>query len=814
MSASSPSFTTPFPSSVGSDDSTLNNLSRFLRASSVNPLEKMLTPVEERPAAEFENDPNPFSDDEEDEDFAKIISSTSNKIDRQNMSRSASAQSSSGVLWTVDSEVSSVRDNVSILSGVDGERQQEYFKDVSILGGDDEQKESSQSSDDSNAFSEPPLSQVANNTEATHGVPYSNQRHDLFTDPSSRLLKHSDHYSGSQHSSPLSSTSRATVSSQSSMSELVTGEDSSTVAETKLKKYSISEKYAKYEQWRLLKALSDDKVEKTETTETVEHSQNSTQESNGTLTDEQGKHSPPLEGDSKTEAIETPHLNEEGHNEIPHLNEEHIETHDTSVGKNALSNDTKLDKKLNYIKDSSKHCDSGIDDTPESNRSFKGGTRRSSMPPSEEDMPFTDIKPLSHISAFTSRESGLADSPDPELLNDEVLLHKVHHHHPQEEHETRTGGGEEDKLKIIHKSSETEIQISMGEDSSSSKMNDHSVLSCESCDNEAKQLESLDDDQVSNSYSFERGSFERGNSVSSFNRYARTPIRDIRLLRASESPQRHMTGLKYRSVSMDKIPSSMEKSGIDSRAFSLSGSKSTSFTPHQPSRHVPLNTKNTQCHADQQFSTNSPSPTNLSLDLTDTSPSHSNSPMGSFQSDWIKKGLKKRFKPALRVFKITPTSAVSPSPILAQPPQEEEEVEDDDVCCDSTPISPVGSSPRTVIVRRVRMMSPEAVTTHLMPSKMNLRRSQSSEDILESSLESKDDEYPETKIGSLLIVPEPKHKHRASFLKGKRPSSPDVRSRSEDHGDGVDAAISPLLLEFNRLKSSKTKRRNRTPAFV
>lgn len=124
-------------------------------------------------------------------------------------------------------------------------------------------------------------------------------------------------------------------------------------------------------------------------------------------------------------------------------------------------------------------------------------------------------------------------------------------------------------------------------------------------------------------------------------------------------------------------------------------------------------------------------------------------------------------------------------------------------------------------------MSPEAVVaTHLSSSAKNLRRSQSSEDILECSSEAKakDDEEGDnngaTKIGSLVVIPEPKYKSRGKFLdklKGKRGGKGGGASREGSPvvlTKGHHSVSMPAFSDSSEFKSPKNKKRHRIPHFV
>lgn len=795
----------------------------------------MLTPVEERPAEVEDEHSLTYSDDDDDDDdtgHAHIVSLSCRKIDGD--SRSASALSNQGALW-VDSEVNSTKDNVSILSGGgDVERHGGRLKeeDVRILGGrgcglNGERPKISQSSDeDSNSTNQTPPLILGKATSCTsaedtsaQGIPDSpGGRHEVFADhahsrsipPYQKRNSLQESLSGSSpRSSPMSSTTSHTTTQSSYSEPYSVGE---AVAEMqKLRRISTSVKYAKYEAYRSTSVTVDDPppvavVEEEAKPVVAAYSQGSTQD---TITDEgNAGERGVVDGDwrepptSTTACVSTA---EPPRREGP-----------TPQGKSEGMSPHLLDKKL---LDTLKHCDSGIDETPDASKTFKDGARRFSSTPSEDSSiigPF----PLSRA-LLASRESGLADSPDPETFMDEVMPRPPR----------LLGGGNTARGEQVPSQQEG---------------GDPAHTTAEACVPQDKE-ESDDDDvcddveriKFSSSYSFERSLHSAPRSLegdSSFSRYARRPIRvDSKLLRASDPPG---AGLRYRSASMDNFhSSSFSDSGghcvnepASSRVYSMSASKSAVLAPlrvtSSPVKHtqqVPMMTSK-NIHPNQRFCVNpeelSPtSPSPYSPTLSSSPPSHSPSKVKRAR------GIKEKLKPALRVFKIAPNTSISASPVLHHP-QEADEYE-----LSSTPGSSVTSSPKDAVSggssRRMRMMSPEAVVTH-MACRSTIRRTQSSEDLLESSgINEEEGEGEEgegregTTIGSLVVIPEPK-KHRGKLfgkLKGKkrgsRENSP-LLTRGGIHSVSTDGIMlsSAFSMSEGSPKSPKSKKRHRIPHFV
>ena len=799
----------------------------------------MLTPVEERPAEVEDERSPPYSDDDDDDaGHAHIIPLSCRKIDGD--SRPTSSLSNQEGIW-MDSEVERPKDVVSILSGGDVGRRGDRLKEdnIRILGergcdlNSGRPKISQSSDEDSNSTNQtPPLilgktaSTSTEDTSAQEGVPLADSppggHNEVFADHASShsIQKHNslhESLSGSPRSSPLSSTSHTT---QSSYSELP-GEEATAFSELQRRKISLSAKYAKYEAYRSTSVAIDNPppvmvVEEEEPAAVF--SQGSTQDTTDKAGDgEEGV----VDGDwrelpTSTAGVSTELPPKEGH--VHQGKAEGISPH-------------LLDKKL---LDTLKHCDSGIDETPDANKTFKDGVRRFSATPSE-DSGIVGPLPLSRA-LLASRESGLADSPDPETFIDDVmprsrLLGGNNNNNTTAREEVPS----QQREGSISAHSTTEASTRGGEEEEEGDINDGDDRGDDEDDDICDDVDSM---KFSSSYSFERSvhSAPRSLDSNSFSRYARRPIRvDSKLLRTADLPMPTGAGLRYRSASMDNFHSSSFSDSARSdhsanepacsRAYSMSTSKSAVLAPLHTSPVRQATSKN--AHPNQRFCVNpelSPtSPSPYSPTLSSTSPSQSPSKVRR------SKGIRDKLKPALRVFKIAPSSSssVSASPVLHHL-QEADELE-----LASTPGSSVTSSPKDGISsggssRRMRMMSPEAVVTHMaFQVSGTMRRTQSSEDILESSGVSNEGEEVEeggvegTTIGSLVVIPEPK-KHKGKFfgkLKGKKGGSRDnspllTRGAHSGSTDGIVLSPAFSLSEGGEPKSPKSKKRHRTPHFV
>ncbi len=929
MSASLPNFSPllSLTKSTGSttEESTLASLSRYLRSSPAattpNPMEKMLTPVEERPAAEHDNDHSvPPSDDEDDN---LIFSSSCNKLDNP-LSRSGSTISTPGPTFFMDAEKEATWQ----------ERSLEGKKNRENQSLEDPKELSSQSSEDSNAFEEnipdhmrPMLTEIATSAQETpqqNSLDYGRQRHSVLStsevpSPFQRTTRGGGspqksqslrgRYSGGvqQHPQPTSSNS---------YSFLNTGSASFSERSNSKKKYSISEKYAKYERCRSEKELfssaaeSSEEKQKEEPLQLLKNTEEDLTEEESRVIDEVG------DGVS--------HGSEDGHGSDEEDLKEKIK--DNSFVGSELQNKRLLE--VRELSSTTKQCDSGIDDTPDSSKSFKDEVRRLSMPPSGEDVQMTDDKPLSHVAAFASRESGISDSPVPDMLSDDSVFPKLQKTPLQQHHSSslQQDGSINDEEEVEDGKLEEDVDIPLtspnGKPNSSSepsKMTSpthpetprHSscieIIVPEESDNVSDTITPTVRRRVHSSFSTER---DRGSSVPrslespTFSRYARTPIRDSKLLlRTSDGLS---SGLRYRSVSMDKIPTlymesskSLEvgenlrqnvsgESGWEPKRRSIAGGKtpslpssmSASFVPyHFPSQSLgPLvggamsekAAPSIDGHPNARYCVNSPPESTT----PETSPSHSLHP-SSIQSapstplstenpflssspacspvgkrkNKLGKGLKNKLKPALRVFKITSgASNLTSSEILEHtPPLEEDEDGSTDNLVSSTKSTPshfqsfeqVGTGSRM----RVRMVSPEAVEDKTMQRSSNvvLRRSRSSEDILDVELDNEEEfeeeHSGETKIGGLVVVPESsKQKSRSKMfldkMKRKRTgnhghSSPHLSYKGSEVGKGIagepEKKSNPALLAYgyvaqadgSGMKNPKNqKKRQRTPQYV
>lgn len=857
---------------VSSEESSVN---RYLRSSTAAntscPMEKMLTPVEERPAAECASDHNELSDMEEDNSF--LIFSTSNKIDAHvsSLSRSGSTLSNQGPSFSLDSEASSMKDTASILSGdcltpvtlagpgddvTIGRMESEETGSGSSGGGgvDHRGREepkvlSTQSSNDSSIFSDPLphrplLTKAASTTEETTSqrIPDSTRlTHELLSQSTQCFQSHV----GRTAVVPPKLRSFGNTSTGNfslSCAAILMGNPSSLEGQ---KKMYVSEKYAKYEQYRSSLITSTDgtksiggrrgdegELHKLEPRDENDDGPNPAEEGQGTKN---------KEGSMSDGVVVQARSNNEGGVELKSM----------------------LD--VQALASASKQCDSGIDDSPDSFKCVRERIRRRSMP---LDVHLAETTPLSHAATFASRESGIADSPVPELPTDEVALHKVQASPPQQALSQQQ-----------HKQNMEDMGI--GESSRQIVIITQSNSKEELLDMDTEELEAELPAVVyrhSSHFPDRNTSVPRSLENPSFSRYARTPIRDSKLLRASESPHDGME-LRYRSVSMDKIPNFSNKSSeadntlccreikghgrqvkgrsVETGVDSLPGSQSISFVPYQSPTKLPGNwTSDEGDHPNTRLFLTSPEfPSPPSSSHSATLPAHSSdythpsmesrstsspSPIAR-QKVKLGKGLKQKLKPALRVFKIASSgsSVEAPSAIaLRQPPvRKSERLEGErkrtNRSSDSSFIAsyPSDEEEATGLERRARMVSPEAVdnNSERMPLSCDgvMRRSRSLEDIIGVTDSTREDEsdredsWPTTKIRGLVVLPEPKHKSRGKFFLGKArkksggtDSSPQLWSERSEVGPGIASKQVEEVLSLSADHSNTNKKHQRLPHFV
>jgi len=830
--SSFPPFLSTLPKSVGQEESTLTNLSRYLRSSPAattpNPMEKMLTPVEEKPAAECEHDQDHALLLTDDEDDDVILSSVSNKLDNPSLSRSESTFSGTGPAFFIESE----KDSAWEVGSVEGKRSGD-------LRLHDEQKGLSQSSEESNAFEEnipehmrTMLNEIASSAEETplqksldsgmrqrHSVLSMSEMPSVFqrttrgggSPQKSQSLR--GRYSGmyqqqqqqqQQHQPPTPSSScHSFIVTSSSFSERSRGSK---------KKYSISEKYAKYEQCRSEKELNS-KGKEEEETKVKEEPLQSDEKTEPVIDSEQQNENFETAGEVENDVTDESAITDDNNEDTIHSksdNAEERKDEEEDMGQSPEGAMESLNKRILEVREcgaTAKQCDSGIDDTPDSSKTFKEGVRRLSMPPSDDDIHMTDGKPLSQVAAFASRESGIADSPVPEMPSDDVVF------------KTQKSVPERDQTSSLTRSQLRKEEVNQETDNSSKDNDDEfdekgsiQLLGTprhSSCVEIIVPEEGEDSDRVTpvvrrrvhSSYSIDR---DRGSSVPrslespTFSRYARKPIRDRDskvLLRASDSISPEGTGLRYRSISMDKIPisymdskslrendeflefrqkvksdsiPSTSRDGTEkSKHPGISNSMSASFVSYSPPPQLigaatvsgggkssaaidgrPIARYSVTSPPESLSPQNSPShvlhPTNFQTTSSSSLPtelslsSPASSPM-SRRSTKLGKGLKQKLKPALRVFKIASASSIDlrSSEILRQPPPIEEDEEGKDVDDLFASVRSCPSDERKIekseMRRRMRMVSPEAVDNERLKKPLStfLRRSRSYEDVLE-----------------------------------------------------------------------------------
>ena len=785
------------------------------------PMEKMLTPVQEKSVENYSDS----SDDDRD-----IMLSGSQKIDGQPLSRSESGLSNPSISWTLfeaDSEVSSLRDSISILSEGDSDPLSRSFRapgySMNGSGGDrkcskeelceqahlQNHKGFSQGSDDySSAFAE--------NSNGVFNSPTSPQGPiDFFSSNEGtpvRVMFHSEARPDLRkpvndstvtlraNASTHSSTSHATTSSQGSFSEDFESPDST------LKPSNRASVYEKYERYRLANSVSDNEP----AIEQSQDSTHSTQDSAGTLT-----------GSTPSEIDETPPTD-------PQEQDGHHKSRDM-FGK--VKN--KRDEQWESLRDMQKQLDSGIDErgSPDTRSEKSNSLKRSSLP---EVITTHGSKQFSEPGSFNSRESGLADSPDSESFLTELPPLNVNgpHSHtdmpslvthvlrsPTEQQPTpeayevsiecatpdvassrerRSRSSEPGLGNPARKVSDVEIVISDGERPSVSLSKNNLGISQESID-DSEDEEYLSDLNQSTTA-------PRSLESPMFSSIARNPIqRHTKSVDNPDSAER-----RPRAASVDP-PSLTSRPSL------------TNFSPkHEPHYKALAGTRvrSTAAITSPSHSTRASSSASSEGELSVggrgglsksmSALSSTESPRTSGRKKRWGKRLQKTFKPALRVLRITPNST-------SPPDSSREDIVRDIHLSSHTPEN--SPSPSELTAERVRMMSPETVTAIQRESPINFKRSQSFDDILDVN---KDAACIPMTVGSMKVVPEPKVKPK----KGKLFSSFQGNRQKGKHKDSALEDSSVVLVGMKKktnndssvsdsvTKSPKARKKSRLPHFV
>ena len=775
------------------------------------PLEKMLTPVQEKPVENYSDS----SDDEGD----NIMLSGSQKIDCQPLSRSESGLSNpiSWTLFDADSEVSSLRDSISILSegedsmsrsfrtsgysngsGGDQKNSKEEFCEQSHL---QNHKGFSQGSDDYNSngvFNSPTSPQgPIDFFSSTEGTPvrtiYSETNDKPVTDSTVTLRANISTHSSTSH----------TTSSQGSYSEDFESPDST------LKQANRASMYEKYERYRLANSTSENEPP----IEQSQDSTQSTQDSAGTLT-----------GSTPSEGYETPPT------VLPE--QDGLYKGRDVIGK-GRADKNRRGEQWETMRDMPKQVDSGIDErgSPDTRSEKSNSLKRSSLP---EVMPMRSLRQFSEPVSFDSRESGLADSPDsesflgelpplnvnrPHSLTDShslathVLRSPTEQRSPQEYEMSidcatppntrgrRSRSSEPDLVNTVRKISDVEIIISDGEQQ---LLKDKLAISRESIDDFEDDEEYLTD---LNKSTIGPRSLENP-TVSSI---ARQPIQ--RHTKTTDIPHYDSSERRPRAASVDppaltSRPSLTNFSPKHEPHFkALADTRVRTSNPNMTS---PTHSTRASSSASSENELNIGSQGGLSKSLSALSSTESPRTSGK-KKKWGKR-LQKTFKPALRVLRITPTSTPTPESRVR-----EDTVRDIHLSSLTPENSP---SPSELESERVRMMSPETVTAIEKDSHRNMRRSQSFDDILGVN---KGEACVPMKVGSMEVVPEPKAKPKKGKLFSSFQGNRHKGKRKETGPEDSSVTLTSMKKKSGSLdsasdtagsKSPKARKKSRLPHFV
>ena len=778
------------------------------------PMEKMLTPVQEK---SVEN----YSDSSDEDEGDNIMLSGSRKIDGQPLSRSESGLSNpiSWTLFEADSEVSSLRDSISILSEGEESMSRSFRTSGYSNGSGGDQKNSkeelceqahlqnhkgfSQGSDDYNSngvFNSPTSPQgPIDFFSSSEGTPvrtvYSETNQKPVSDSTVTLRADISTHSSTSH----------TTSSQGSYSEDFESPDST------LKQANRASMYEKYERYRLANSTSENEP----TIEQSQDSTQSTQDSAGTLT-----------GSTPSEGYKTP----------PTVPSEQLGLYGQDVIGNCGVDKNRRREQWETTRDMQKQVDSGIDErgSPDTRSEKSNSLKRSSLP---EVMPMRGLRQFSEPVSFNSRESGLADSPDSESFLGDLPPLNVNRPHsltdshslathvlrspteqpspqdyemsidcatPPNSRGRRSRSSEPDLVNTIRKVSDVEIIISDGEQQSSLLLKDKLGISQESIDD-------LEDDEEYLTDLSRSTTGPRSLENPTFSSIARHPIQ--RHTKTTDVPHYDSSERRSRAASVDP-PALTSRPSL------------TNFSPkHEPHfkalADTRVRTSNTSitspthstCASSSASSENElsiGSQGGLSKSLSALSSAESPRTSGK-RKKWGKR-LQKTFKPALRVFRITPSSTPIPESRIR------EDIVRDIHLSSLTPEN--SPSPSELETERVRMMSPETVTAIKKDSQRNMRRSQSFDDILDVN---RDEACMPMKVGSMEVVPEPKAKPKKGKLFSSFQSNRHKGKRKESGPDDSPVTLVGMKKKGGSLdsasdtagsKSPKTRKKSRLPHFV
>lgn len=858
-------------------DDTLTALSRYLRPSpNPNPLEKMLTPVEERPAAEYEREHSSLSDEG---DQLDIVPTSSDKLDSTIFSRSLSGQSYPSGSWHVgeiDTDRNSNRDSTLILSsGYDTPprpilnstnsmdiaeiSQAQNMEDLAKALENHEEKGSSQGSDDSSTFSESvhynrgstfnsvaspqgsgsfsfssaegtpvrTMSETRKKDRSRHTDPAPSRKHLISSVSDSTTLRNT-HQRWSPHSSTRSSVSGVTLSSQSSLGEEGTSSDASDKRSKLQKRYAKYDKYERYERRERSQSFDVSPERKKEVVElltsNIEPSQRLTQDSNGTLTDGTL--------DANTENLTEVELSSSHSVTSTDSFYQNMNGQTPAIGKkeqHSPENEEREGGESNLVHDHpQKTLDSGTDDTSSPVSKSIG---RSVCAEVDAD----GSNPPSYKLVFASRDSMLTDSPDTDSLNDDyvntktslALVHKPdgqpdkpspilerQSRATSEETESSVGSPAHVEL-IIEDGRPARLYKHMSPTISVSNEDDEDAIDFGPDVSRASDID--DDDSV---HEFERiGSSATPTAPRSlegpgFSRYARVPIRNMESkshMRAVDNPM-YDTGsdLRHRACSLNDLdePSRDEEEREEvitrsRRAISETRTQRKALTASLPRSMKRLSNSDDAIAGNGSELPQSSSVMDL---LSDQSSSGAelvkarelDRPLGGSlrleKKSKKGKGFVSKLKPALRVLKITPNSNAESKKVQGKDSQinkscpHQEGEESRYTCSDHLMPRPYEE------VRRMRMMSPEVMPMeddHPPPHTV-IRRSKSSDDILDCSTDDLTDSFTEpTKVGEIVVISEAKKPKRRRFLnfQNKKSSSKDS-SKSRDR----EASKSPAAL--------------------
>ena len=645
----------------------------------------------------------------------------------------------------------------------------------------------------------------------------------------------------SPHSSAHSSISGVTLSSQSSLGEEGINPDASERKSRHKMKYGKYEKYErsshdKHETRDRSKSLdtspnlSRKKVEGESTNVPSDNEPSQellTQESNGTLTD--GNLESTVEVLTEVElssshsvaSMDSFYQNVGSQSAV--VSDATKNEHTSSEQDRGRESGEEKEEVSDVVRDDKKTHDSGIDDT--NSPVYKNSEpRESSLCDEDDELHLRDgSKPASYKLVFASRDSMLTDSPDTDSLNDDYVNSKIHSASSQQtqktsaQHQGKPSSSLDRQSRATSEGSEpsvgspahVELIIEDGKPARIYEQDPQPLISRNPGNDILNDLGPgvltvSDDDDEDSLHEFERSSSSvtgpRSLEGPAFSKYARVPIRSTESkthIRVTDNPlyDTSSSNLRQRACSLNDLDEVSPSASEEEEKEEKRNKRATSESRATPKSMTPIHSA-TSVHTNPDTLQGLPQ-SSSSIDLQSRGGSQEGESCDAIRDKALGgslrmekkhkkgKGFVSKLKPALRVLKITPSSSVGSKKSQAKLEKiraQEASMEGNSPADYLTPV-PI---PRPYEeVKRMRMMSPEVMSTLDDSPPVGMRRSHSSDDILDrSSDNSMDISVGATQAGSVYVIPEATKSKRRRFF----------QSKSKDRSRSRESSASPVVL--------------------